>query len=568
MRQAVKDELNRICKLLPQNPPEEIPGILRKRGFISKDALVYSIGYYADPMCDGRRTKSVKVKCSHCGDEAYLEYIPFDNQCCHAYGGPPDRYGFRDISTGEAVWSGQNATCPSCFRRCVAIGDARIGKSESYEIDSDHILTVHNVGGHLTVLGWKVRKCVRKDATVVYGADKMQGVSVVGKTVVRFAGCQHNYSNAVTFYANWQPRYTYDCEKFSSFDRMHIFVDSPKTVESTDAGNCALDIYVDTCNESYPVQYLRMWCKYPQIENLVRQGCQMIVTNAIEKCTVHYGWYVQKEKCNVDNLSHYIRTEEVKPHRMLGIEKTEMWVGRLFDLDALKFYCDVKKGYGVRLTPEQLRAAEMAKISEVNELLYRYRLPVERTLNYLDRHLHKSYGIKIDARYLIDYWEALEMIYGEVPPSLQFPKDLRFAHDERVKMIAEKTDEITNAAIMRRAEYLKSYTYTDERAGLIIRPCADQTELIAEGKSLDHCVARYARDVAKGKTSIFFIRKISEPDVPFFTLEYKNGKINQNRGYKNGDPGVDVAMFADNWLKYANALNTLNKSTEIAVNAG
>lgn len=553
-----------MCKLLPQNPPEEVAERLRARGFLSKSALVYSIGYFADPLCDGRKTKAVKVKCSHCGDEAYLEYMPIDDGCCRAYGGPPDRYGFRDIGTGEMVYSGKKATCPSCFRQCEAIGAARIGNRESYEIDSDHILTVHNVGGHLTVLGWKVRKCVRKDATVVYGADKMQGVAVIDKTVVRFAGCQHNYSNAITFYARWQPRYTYE-DKFSSFDRMHIFVDSPKTVESTDACNSALDVYVDTCNESYPVQYLRMWCKYPQIENLVRQGCQRIVTDVIEKCTVHYGWYVQKEKCEVSRASYYIGTEEVKPHRMLGLEKTEMWVGRQFDFDALKFYRDVKKAYGVRLTSVQLQAAQTAKISEVSELLSRYRLPVERTLNYLDRHLHKRYGIRIDARYLMDYWEALEMLYGEVPPSLQFPKDLRFAHDEKVKMIAEKSDEITNAAIIRRADYLKSYAYTDEGAGLIIRPCADQNELIAEGKSLDHCVARYANDVAKGKTNIFFIRKLSEPNTPYYTLEYKNDKIQQNRGYKNSDPSEDVVVFANQWLKYINALNTMNKQLNIAI---
>ena len=565
MREAIRTELNRMCKLLPQNPPEEVAERLRARGFLSKDALIYSIGYYSDPMCDGRRTKSVKVKCSHCGDEAYLEYMPIDNECCHRYGGPPDRYGFRDISTGELVWSGQNATCPSCFRRCVAIGAARIGKRESYEIDGDHILTIHNVGGHLTVLGWKVRKCVRKDASIAYGADKMQGVAVIGKTVVRFAGCQHNYSNAITFYANWQPRYTYE-DKFSSFDRMHIFVDSPKTVESTDAGNSALDIYVDTCNVSYPVQYLRMWCQYPQIENLVRQGCQHIISDVIEKCTVHYGWYVQKEKCEVNKINCYIGIEEVKPHLMLGIEKTEMPIARAFGFDALRFYRDVKNAHGIRLTPEQLRAAEMAKLHDVRELLCTYNAPVLRTLNYFDKHLHKPYGIKIDARYLIDYWESLKIIYGEVPTALRFPKDLRFAHDKSAKMIAEKTDELINAGITRRAEYLKLYSYTDETVDLTIRPCANQDELIFEGKSLDHCVARYANAIAKGNTSIFFIRKLSNPDVPYYTLEYKNGEISQNRGYKNQDPCEEVVIFANKWLKFANELNTVQKSTKIAVN--
>ncbi len=54
----------------------------------------------------------------------------------------------------------------------------------------------------------------------------------------------------------------------------------------------------------------------------------------------------------------------------------------------------------------------------------------------------------------------------------------------------------------------------------MIRPCADENELIAEGKALHHCVANYAQDHAEGKTAIFFIRKTSAPDEPFYTLEF------------------------------------------------
>ena len=213
MRDAVRKELDRICKLLPQNPPEEVAERIRERGFLSKDALVY---------------KAVKVKCSRCGEEAYLEYLPIANQYCHGYGGCPDSYGFRDITTGELVKSGDTATCPSCFNNCMAIGAARIGNKQSYEIDNDYVLTIHNVEGYLTCLGWKIHKCVRKDGGIVYGALKMQGVSVIGKTVVRFVGCQHNYSNAVTFFERWHPRYTYGDDKLSSFDRMPVFIDTPE----------------------------------------------------------------------------------------------------------------------------------------------------------------------------------------------------------------------------------------------------------------------------------------------------------------------------------------------------
>ena len=79
MKEAIRKELDRICKLLPQELPSGVAEQVRKRGFLSKSALVYSIGYYADPMCDGRRTKAVKVKCSECGDETYLEYMPLEN---------------------------------------------------------------------------------------------------------------------------------------------------------------------------------------------------------------------------------------------------------------------------------------------------------------------------------------------------------------------------------------------------------------------------------------------------------------------------------------------------------
>ena len=72
----------------------------------------------------------------------------------------------------------------------------------------------------------------------------------------------------------------------------------------------------------------------------------------------------------------------------------------------------------------------------------------------------------------------------------------------------------------------------------------------SKGLQLAHCVARYAEDVAKRKTSIFFIRKIAHPSTPFFTLEYKNGIVNQNRGVKNCSRTEEVALFEEKWLNF------------------
>ena len=71
-----------------------------------------------------------------------------------------------------------------------------------------------------------------------------------------------------------------------------------------------------------------------------------------------------------------------------------------------------------------------------------------------------------------------------------------------------------------------------------------------EGKALSHCVgsARYTQDHANGKTTIIFVRSKDEPDKPFFTLEYKDGRIVQIRGKHNLSAPEEIQQAADKWL--------------------
>lgn len=59
-------------------------------------------------------------------------------------------------------------------------------------------------------------------------------------------------------------------------------------------------------------------------------------------------------------------------------------------------------------------------------------------------------------------------------------------------------------------------------------------EIEDEGRILPHCVGGYAERHAMGKLSIMFLRKASEPDIPYYTVEVSRyGGIVQCRGYKN-----------------------------------
>lgn len=66
--------------------------------------------------------------------------------------------------------------------------------------------------------------------------------------------------------------------------------------------------------------------------------------------------------------------------------------------------------------------------------------------------------------------------------------------------------------------------------GLILRVPRDAQEIKNEGAALHHCVGTYVDRVAKGQTHIFFVRRVEEPDTPYFTMEYNKGRVIQCRG--------------------------------------
>ena len=140
--------------------------------------------------------------------------------------------------------------------------------------------------------------------------------------------------------------------------------------------------------------------------------------------------------------------------------------------------------------------------------------------------------------------------YGDVPKSMLFPRDLIKAHNAAIRLVDEKVNEKIDEKIKSRYVELNVYSFSDKEKGLFLRPCASHEELIKEGKILDHCVARYAKRHAEGETTIFFIRRIEDPDEPFYTLEYRNDIIIQDHGYDNAPQTSEIFAFEKEWLEH------------------
>ncbi len=168
--------------------------------------------------------------------------------------------------------------------------------------------------------------------------------------------------------------------------------------------------------------------------------------------------------------------------------------------------------------------------------------------------------------YYRDYLETARDIGRDLSVhNVAFPKDLPAAHDEAVAARAwirqqKKQKEWEEAA----REYKKKddrrrllYNYTDGM--FMVRVAENGQEIVAEGNALHHCVGGYVERHLTCKTTILFLREMSAPDTPFYTIEMRDGKLQQVHGERNCAIHGDAKEFFDNWLLWVQAGGGLAK---------
>lgn len=79
----------------------------------------------------------------------------------------------------------------------------------------------------------------------------------------------------------------------------------------------------------------------------------------------------------------------------------------------------------------------------------------------------------------------------------------------------------------------------------------EPVDIINEGANLNHCVGGYLESVASGYKTILFLRKVSEPDKSFYTIEVGKSNIIQIHGnhtrWLGNNP--EAIQFVIDWLK-------------------
>ncbi|WFR64286.1 PcfJ domain-containing protein [Paenibacillus amylolyticus] len=296
-------------------------------------------------------------------------------------------------------------------------------------------------------------------------------------------------------------------------------------------------------------EFFDMAARYPCVEYLTKSGFDNLVWAKLYKDAT-YGAVNWRGK----NLQKVLRLDkaELKELRQSGLRLTAL---------QLRFY----QRFRSKGLPVSLEDAKLLGDLHVGQENYLYKTacefaPEATVLKYLLKQLQKEhytseyrglYSVLNDWRDYRGQCEQLGMSLKE--DRYLLPNDLHREHAKLTKRIRIKRDEEVDRQIKSRLAKLKKYEF--HHNGLLIRAAESSEELFEEGKALKHCVGGYANRYAAGEMLLLVIRRASDPDKPFYTMEVREHKVMQCRGLNNKSMTTEVNEFVDQFI----AKKLLNK---------
>lgn len=296
-----------------------------------------------------------------------------------------------------------------------------------------------------------------------------------------------------------------------------------------------------------PIYFLEYHARYPVIEFLWKAGYRNIVHNRI------FG--MDRENRNAILWERKKLKECFKfPLRILKLMPPEEW-----SLNDIQRVNDLWEKYGGKVTDTEIRLVLQSKVDIQLWSRATTYANAGRILKYIKNQTDKRKEKNPDKRSISqndtaqayrDYLQECEQLHLDLhDKEILFPKDLTAAHSRTMEQVKFEKNKADQEKFQKAVEKLEKFAWSEGE--FFIRPAREQMELTAEGKDLHHCVGGYIRDMAEEKTAIFFLRKVSEPDKPFYTLELQKKRVIQCRTEHNAsyDRKPDVKNFVDMWME-------------------
>lgn len=242
-------------------------------------------------------------------------------------------------------------------------------------------------------------------------------------------------------------------------------------------------------------------------------------------------------------------------------------INRIRDLDGgrrVLIWMRWSEETGEKIDQETLEWLEKTGLSPRNMGSATDHMSLRQIRNYLNRQQAESYqGMRIGEvlNQWLDYLGMAEKLGKDMDDEMVYrPRELKRRHDEVAKELKEREAEITANEYAERfpgveevmAEIREKYEYESEQYIITVpRRCMD---IVVEGRMLHHCAGacdRYFDRIRQRETYICFLRRVEEPDKPYYTIEVEpGGTIRQHRGEYDEEPGIEeIKPFLREWQK-------------------
>lgn len=308
-----------------------------------------------------------------------------------------------------------------------------------------------------------------------------------------------------------------------------------------------LDAFIRLTGAEDAFRYIELYQKHPQLEHIMKMGLWNIIAEGL-RCHSFRSIFNWKGKTPKDLFGVPIGKGDMLALSALAV-----------DMDTFHLALYLKKNSRFSLTDLAQKRKELERLSNFDtckrfDTLKGYGVCAEETLKYILRQQQKKTRYQSIRGVLIDWMDYLKDC-NELGLSLEDtavlkPHDLQQAHQNIIAQLKIKADEELDKQMAKLKEERKRYNFA--AGGFIAKVAENSTELIVEGKVLHHCVGTYADKHAKGKCTIILIRRLEEPEVPFYTMELvgPEKRIIQVRGNHNCGMTQEVEAFVESYKKY------------------
>lgn len=326
-----------------------------------------------------------------------------------------------------------------------------------------------------------------------------------------------------------EPVFCQSCYGYN-FDNTYRILNA-KAIKQSCMKYCCYDLYTG----NLLMEYLHLYCKHPNVEYLMKSGYSNLI---IERCTGYWGG-----KYALDTNRH-INWKSNNLLQMLGLNRDEFKL--LAGHEELYDEYVMWREHYPKCKPKDLLligGVFGCEYGTMERFICATGLKPQRIARYLLEH-------DVEKHDYDDYLrQCAQLKYNLRDTAISMPHDFMAMHTRLSEMIKYNETQAARRQFKENMEYRRQLDFTFGK--LLIRQPKSMTEIVNEGKRLNHCVGGYANRHAYMKLHIMFIRRADKPDVPFYTVEVDLlGEIVQVRGLRNCKTTPEVDAFMEAYKDY------------------